>query len=923
MHVPFHLNRRAESERASALLLFSHDSRELLAICAELAYDPLPDFYASADGFLIVVDTPTSRSFPNSLRLRREVEFLFVPVDADLAPQLQSDEAEALVRDRGLVILPGGRCLGFDRNSPLETTQLLRVEPVRREGWEPMPQPRQLTDAIRSIRLELPFDDVESALGPGGEGIGSEDPRPAAAGAGKTAANQARMNLGQMLAALGNALGIGKLKRAGQRMIEQAVDAVPRLGEKVFGNQEAALRDLLKKFREGKIDDALKRAIPKADAASYRGRADAGARLPMHNLRYSLANILGGGGGGGPASIWYGHDDVVADLFREYRMAAEDASRRGDFRRAAFIYGKLLSEWREAADVLARGGLHHDSAIVYRDKIGDHLKAAEQFEAAGEFDESLRVYDRLGDHERAGDLLRRMGDEDRAIERFIQAAESMKHGRGLLAAGEFVLRKTHRSELAESYFSAGWALRNVSLQLGHAVPCGLHLARIYSTREKPEEFLSLLGEGEAFFAPAGKEVAAGQFFNQIVQLSTRPEWAPHHDELRDRCLIALASKLREHAATDKKPGTVVSTLLGENRVWEAPVVRDAVVALKALQKKPPHADRRERSLSMLQLRASNVTSARVAPSSGDVFAGFESGEIAGFRAAETRVFVVGQCRGPISALATDMQGDLVVAEYESDGEVWLQSFYRAGAADFRPGSSRQLSTDQPTGLAPLIIGHVLVRSGPDSEDLSLYRGADLLPVHTCDPDNEGTWPIDLPLPEQLPGCPGAAVLVFEKGGVHAAWFEVGKKVKFHLIEGKNVDWLPSQPPEVTLHKPRLAWGHDGPGIVEIAGLNESNALYWLRLSLGARQNEKLKLLATGCKEGYRTASLMKNSRVVGITRDNRLIWLRAAADRLDQWAPSVRLPSTSPAAACFYTRPTEEILVFLGNGYLVRVPVPS
>jgi hypothetical protein len=234
------------------LLLFSHDPRELLAICAELAYDPLPDFYSTADGFLLIVDTPTIRTFPNTLRLRGESEFLFVPVNADLAPQLQSDEAEALVRDRGLVILPGGRCLSFDRNSPLETTQLLSVERVGREGWGPMPQPRQLADAIRSIRLELPFDDVESALGPGGEGIGSEDPRPAGAGVGKTAANQARMTLGQMLNALGKALGIGKLRRAGERMIERAVEAVPRLGEKVFGNQEAALRDLLKKFREGR-----------------------------------------------------------------------------------------------------------------------------------------------------------------------------------------------------------------------------------------------------------------------------------------------------------------------------------------------------------------------------------------------------------------------------------------------------------------------------------------------------------------------------------------------------------------------------------------------------------------------------------------------------------------------------------------------
>ena len=923
MHVPFHLNRRAASEPASALLLLSHDPSELLAICAGLAYDPLPDLFATADGFLLLLDAPTAKTFSHTLRLRREFEYLLLPVDASLSPQLNSEEANTLTRERGLVILPGGRSLAFDPESPLEPAQLLSVGSARRDGWEALPQPRPLADSIRSMRLDLPHDDVENVIASGGEGIGTEDPRPDNASAGKTAANRARMTLGQMLGAIGKALGLDKLKRAGEQLVEKAIEEVPRLGERIYGNQEAALRDLLKKFREGKIEDALKRAIPRGEATSYRGRADDGAQLPLHNLRYSLGNLLSGAAGG-PAAIWYGHDDVVADLFREYRKAAEEATRRGDFRRAAFIYGKLLSEWREAADVLARGGLHHDSAILYRDKIGDKLKAAEQFESAGEFDESMRIYDQLGEHERAGDLLRRIGEEERAVERFVQAAEAMiKRGRGPLAAGEFVLKKTNRSDLAESYFAAGWDLRRVSLQLGHAVPCALHLARIYAEREKPDEFMNLLCEGEAFFASPGNMAAAGQFFNEAARLSARPLLKSHQDELRDRCLIALAGKLREHAESDDKPGTVVSTLLGEAHVWEAPVVRDAAVALKAMQKRAGRAEKSAKKISMLPLRSGTVTSARVSPSSGDVFAGFESGEIVGFRASESRVFDVGKCPGPISSLATDMQGDWVVAEYELDGEIWLQNFYRTGAYDYRRGTNRQMPAHEATGLAPLIIGHVVVRSGPEPADLSLYRGNDLLPVSTVDSAGDEPLPIDLPLPERPPGCNGTSVLVFEKGGVDLVWFEVGKSVTRRHVTGKNVDWLPSQPPEVTLHKPRLAWGHDGPGIVEIAGLNTSLALYWLRLSLGANQIEKQKLLATGCKEGYRTASLMKNSRLVGVTRENRLIWLRAVGDRLEEWAPPVTLTSLSPAVACFYTRPTEEVVVFLANGYLVRVPVPG
>ena len=158
------------------------------------------------------------------------------------------------------------------------------------------------------------------------------------------------------------------------------------------------LRDLLRLFQSGELDKALRRAIPKGEDFGHRGRAKSGAALPWHDLRYSLGNLLGGRGGG-PADVWTGHDDVMQQLLREYRKAAEAAANRGDFRRAAYIYGKLLAERRPAADVLARGGLHHDAAILFRDKLADPLKAAEQFELAGEFDEALRIYDRRQEHE--------------------------------------------------------------------------------------------------------------------------------------------------------------------------------------------------------------------------------------------------------------------------------------------------------------------------------------------------------------------------------------------------------------------------------------------------------------------------------------------------------------------------------------------
>src|SRR5262249_21626032 len=154
------------------------------------------------------------------------------------------------------------------------------------------------------------------------------------------------------------------------------------------------------------------------------------------------------------------------------------------------------------------------------------------------------------------------------------------------------------------------------------------------------EFLTLLSEGEAFFAVPGNSTGAGQFFNEVMRLSTNPLLEPRHDELRDRCLIALAGKLREHAGIDDRPGTVVSQLLGETRVWEAPLVRDAEVALKAAQKQPNRPERSDKSSTLLHLCGSAITAARIAPSSGEVFAGFESGDVLGFRPSDSRVLKV-------------------------------------------------------------------------------------------------------------------------------------------------------------------------------------------------------------------------------------------------------------------------------------------
>src|SRR5262249_5442300 len=155
------------------------------------------------------------------------------------------------------------------------------------------------------------------------------------------------------------------------------------------------------------------------------------------------------GGGGGRAGIWLGGFDVQQELLREYRRAAEEATRRGDFRRAAYIYAKLLRDYRQAANVLAQGGLHHDAALVYLHKLGDKPAAAGAFESAGEIDRAVELYRECGRHVQAGDLLSRVGEDEAALAEYVLAADQLvRMHQDYLGAGELLASKAGRLGLA-------------------------------------------------------------------------------------------------------------------------------------------------------------------------------------------------------------------------------------------------------------------------------------------------------------------------------------------------------------------------------------------------------------------------------------------------------------------------------------------
>src|SRR5205807_3269281 len=134
--------------------------------------------------------------------------------------------------------------------------------------------------------------------------VGTEEPRPDDSSLPAKVAAKARLTAGQALMKLGRALGLKGITRAGAGMVARALGQAPRLSEALLGKQEAALRWLLQMFRDGKLEEALRRALPLGGDGARGPVPGAGSGLPLNNILYSLAALLGGGGGGrGP--VWF------------------------------------------------------------------------------------------------------------------------------------------------------------------------------------------------------------------------------------------------------------------------------------------------------------------------------------------------------------------------------------------------------------------------------------------------------------------------------------------------------------------------------------------------------------------------------------------------------------------------------------------
>jgi tetratricopeptide (TPR) repeat protein len=812
-----------------------------------------------------------------------------------------------------LVFLPGNRIWSFDLQNPVTLASLLISPSLSTRKWQPLPDLPRLADRLVSLELDLPQELPDDILDAGAEGIGSEAPRPSSGGVfGKLFGGMAYL-AGKGVLSLGNLSGLKGIARAGARLIQSAMTLAPRLSESVLGKQEAALRELLREFREGQLEKALRRALPLGGGENTRGNVAASdARLPTHNLSYFLSNLLGGRGRG--TAIWYGGADVQAELAKEYRKAAEAAIRRGDFRRAAFIYGKLLNNYRLAADALSSGGLHHDAAIIYLKVLDDKRAAARAFAAAGETDRALELYRECREYVLAGDLLKSVGDDEGALTEYRVAADLLAvRSEGCLAAGELMLTKAERPDLAREYFLTGWSERPHA----NAIACALYLARQYADEGSGETLLDLTTEADEFFHPCGNEVVSTQFYNEMAKLAEHRRLTNIQDELRDRALLGIAHKLRQKAAVASLAGNTVSQFLGQAKVWQPALVSDADFAFRKAVS-PRLLGYQPRTAKAISTRSlglrSAVTATCFAQESGFVFLASFSGELICYESADDRIVPIVVNRGdPIFAISTDSTGSVLIALSIGPPSPEIICYCRRPNSLFECIQRRKVQFKNGASLTPsacrLSTSDWAVGFW-NGEELEILKGAYLIPHETRKPSRVDHVHLTILLHPFQANTDLPAILWFEGDAV---WLQSNQDAPMYRA---RLGWRPSLRQKGLADGVALTWRTEPRNRVELAGLTEEGVVYWSQLEL---EREMIASTQATKEDGFHAVTFIRENVVASVKADV-VHFLHCGPGGITTLGKSKA--TLERIVACYPCHQTQEVILISVGGKIERLPLP-
>lgn len=402
--------------------------------------------------------TAQTSDFPNPyIRIGKR---LLIPQHTKLFPPLLPEELNSLSSWEVQFLHPTIGLVGFDEKDAIALEDVLRLKMAIEKDWSKARQaspvaPRLRSISIEEVSIENVFSEIHDSLNTKSlKDIPSADDED----------ESLLDTIGYNILKGSSSLLEGFMDRFGKEMTpeEAASGETPPLNQlhswmqgkmdDILNRREKELERLEKLFDEDP-DEALRYAIPLDSPYAGRGTSTPSSQLGKNNTDFSLGGI----GGGGASDAWKIHNERYFALQRKYTESANRAIQEGDFRKAAYIYARLLGNLNQAANVLEQGGHYREAAALFKDHLKNKHGASRCLEAGGMLGEAAVLYEEIDNFEKAADLFGEIGNTTKSSLLYQKAASKAIDNNNPLKAGKLYAEKLHDSENAQHlWFDQGW-----------------------------------------------------------------------------------------------------------------------------------------------------------------------------------------------------------------------------------------------------------------------------------------------------------------------------------------------------------------------------------------------------------------------------------------------------------------------------------
>jgi hypothetical protein len=415
--------------------------------------------------FVIVSGGVTMQVAPSATPYGTLAGAVYLPVDAAILPAVSEPELLKLNRFAILLLHPALGPIGFDEKDRLAVADLISPLPRREEDWETAQPGLSVQPRLLSISIRLPTS-LEELFSQSSTDIGSDpvslDEKPVGKDPAKLIEKGWEGLQGGMLAGLSRFFASlphrGRQRTAINEMEDWVNAKLKGLTADVQARREESLRELLEEL-ESSPDEALKHALPLNMLGAHRGMAPPSPTLGSNTPDFSM-NLLGGGK---RLDLWNLSPQTQAQLRTKYLKLVERERQLGRYRRAAYIYAKLLGNISGAAMVLREGGFYQEAAILYRDHLKSPVVAGECFAQAGLNEEAENLFKLHKAWPQLTQLYLTIGEKEKERQAYRDWVQDLKTQGDYIKAAEFLRANLHDHDAAYALLESAWPAHRQAL----------------------------------------------------------------------------------------------------------------------------------------------------------------------------------------------------------------------------------------------------------------------------------------------------------------------------------------------------------------------------------------------------------------------------------------------------------------------------